>query len=293
MDKHTFDDAIGATPASTVDVDAIVTRQRRVTVLQRLAAPAAVAAGAVIVLTVGIAIASPGASPTRDAPAAGGPGSGVTATSAAPGTALSTAASGASGVQPTMGPNDCATPPDSAVIDAVLVRLTDEARAVFAAQAPAVTLSTSEGGAWRQGELGPLEFGHVADPTRCTFPNGYLISYATASDTTGTSEIQLMLQPAPMETTCLPEDIAPHETFCEVTQGPGGESIKASTTVTDYGVVTHRLDVSRPDGTGVSVQASNGAPKTDVAPTAPAPHFSHAQLTAIALDPALNLFANR
>jgi hypothetical protein len=54
MDKKLFDDAIGEVPASTVDVEAAIARGRRAARIRKVANPVTAVVGGVLVLTVGI-----------------------------------------------------------------------------------------------------------------------------------------------------------------------------------------------------------------------------------------------
>lgn len=274
MDKHEFDEAIGAAPPSGVDVDAIVARQRRVTAIRRVAAPTVVAAAAVVAVTFGVALALPNSG--GDVAPVGGPG---TQAATSPPTAA----------HPTGAPVEpaCDTPPDAPAIGDTAARLTIAARAAFQAHAPGVALSESRGGAWPDGQLGPLQFGHVADPTACLFPDGYLIAYATGSDAAGSGDLLVVVQRGGVDTGCADPAAAPEQTYCRVEQGPGGEVAVVTTLVLSEGSVTHRVDVTKPDGTSVTAQSSN-APRLQ-APTRAAPHLTHEQLVAIALDPAMTL----
>ena len=70
MDKQLFDDAIGASPPSTVDVDAVIARGRRADRLRRVANPAVAAGAGVLAVMLGVAFA---VLPSHSAdPAAGG-----------------------------------------------------------------------------------------------------------------------------------------------------------------------------------------------------------------------------
>jgi hypothetical protein len=86
----------------------------------------------------------------------------------------------------------------------------------------------------------------------------------------------------------------PEETTgsCERKTGPHGEIVVESTYRLPHGATVDRSNVTKPDGTGVIVEAQNvaGSAKQDGEPEMPSPPLSLAQLTEVALDPGLTLY---
>lgn len=280
MDRNIFDEAIGDVPPSTVDVDAVVARQRRAALVRGLGTPAAVAAAAVVAVTVGAALAVPG-----------GLGSGSGGPSQQP--------SGAP--TPTISP--CAQPSDLPPIPGepaeVAARLRAALDAAVREQLPDAQLTANSMAVYDGRQYEPLEFVHVYQEGAnyggsCQGHQDYYLARATVTDPAGTGSILASVgrveEPGSFMLQC--SATSPERTFCQERTGPGGERITVTTLVVGEGAIVHRIDAVRPDGTMVTVDSQNVGSdiKEDGPAQRPTPPLTHDQLIAIALIPGLTLF---
>lgn len=292
MDKQLFDNAIGATPPSTVDVDAVIASQRRAARVRRVAGPGVVAVAAVVAVTFGATYALSGAGSTGDPAAPGGP----------PPSAAS-AQDRAEPAEPTCGP-----PPTEPIEDAE-ARLTAVLTSAVEPLLPAdATLEPHPGARYSATSSdghGPLEVYHVlpedGDDSNLGTPDCDLIEdmflhYATVVDPAGTGSIHgilMRLAPNSVATVCAGPEVDPNEVACDVSTGPNGERVVASTSVLQQGGTTsYRVDVAKRDGTAVILSADNSVlgGKASSPPERPEPPLTMAQLVGIALDPGLTLY---
>lgn len=303
MDKQLFDDAIGEVPPSTVDVDAAIVRGRRAARLRRVANPAVAAGVAVVLLTGAVAYAM-----TRDT------GGGTTVGTAPPTTTTSRASSTApptstpppggrpGEVQPTTiddGRNEVPPPQceedDQETASEAAARLTSAAVEAVSAQRPDVQLVPNPS---FQNPHGPLEFyqARQREPGKempiCD-PAGQFEAMATTQAPDGAGNILFVVSPdwyPDEEMSC--ERVGLPATDCEVATGPDGEKIVKQTGEFEGGTVMNRVEVVRPDGTSLLVQAENIATssKFGTAATAAAPPLTLDQLVTIAIDPDLGMF---
>ncbi|GAB1512680.1 hypothetical protein [Actinophytocola sp. KF-1] len=305
MDKRVFDDAIGEVPPSTVDVDAAIARGRRAARLRRVANPAVAAGVAVVLLTGAVAYTM-----TRDGDGGATVGTAppTTTTSSAPPSSRTappppTGTSGASTdlVEIPAG-GDEVPPPRCADDDLETAaeaadRLRQAATDAVLAQRPDLQLAPNV--EYPQGTpRGPLEFYQTVTAGEGDVPicdrEGEFESTATTTAPDGDGNL-LMLVGADLhpdqEMSCALNGL-PGQTFCAGETGPGGAEIVKQTVGFEGGVVMHRVEVVRPDGTVILVQAENVATssKFSTPATATAPPLSLDQLVAIATDPDMTLF---
>lgn len=293
MDKQLFDLAIGEAPPSTVDVDDVVARERRMVWVYRAANPWTGTATAVVVLAVGIAVfLAPGMSGGYIAPAASGTPSQVPVTT------------------PTPTPTGCGgavitAPPTSEAPSAAVARLTTVLKeAVLHHSAPGTTLEANARAEYPKGTPhGPLEFFHVSSQVT-HHPNGgcgggedYFSGMATTALAAQKGNVRAVIGRlggnASPSTECGQPPVDMQET-CVSETGAGGETVvKTTMSRTGGGGPTiHRVDVAKTDGTGVILYAENvdTDAKYGGQPTSPAPPLTLDQLAAIALDPKVTLY---
>jgi len=286
MRKELFDDAIGAVPPSTVDVDAVMARGRRADRLRRVANPAAAAGVAVVLVTGGIAV-------TLFPDDGGGASVGTpppSSTTAPPSSPPTTKGADRSQYPPACDRPDLETAPE------VNTRLTATATADFQAQRPDVQLDANPGMEYPDGVArGALEFFQVTSQPGVDGPicdgDNYFMSRATTHAPDGDGNLLVALAPAyGSATTC--DDGSTEQTYCDERTGPHGEAIVVATLVLEGGTTMHRLDMTKPDGSQVTVTAENIGTegRSGAAPTAAAPPLNHQQLIDIALDPGMTLF---
>ncbi len=282
MTKERIDEIIGATPPSTVDVDAIVARERKTAWLRpnpwvtTAAGVAAVAVGAAFVLAPG--------SPGSVSPAAG--------SSSAP--ELPEPCK----IPTLMGPVPTEKPADA------MVRLTGVlTTAVNARLAAGTTLSPSAAN-YPVGDpgRGPLQVVHSSRPVTnggggvCTGGEDEFLAGATTVRSGKKGGVQATLGRLGgrlnMPADCVDQAPKGMEQVCHRSIGPKGEVIVATTlTSKGGGPSIHRVEVARADKIGVILDAANAVDaKRDRKPDSPAPPLTLEQLTEIALDPGMTLY---
>ena len=305
MDRHLFDDAIGSPPPSTVDVEAVIARQRRGAFVRRVVGPGSAAVAAVVAVTFGAALAVPGG-------LTGGSGGGRTPGSepAATPPASSWGPSGPSEPATSSAPNTtdtCGPPTDLPAIPGepadIAARLHDALDAAVRGQLPGAQLTANPVARYEDRQYGPLEFAHIhqdgglSEGGACGVPEDYYLARATVTDAAGAGNILTYLGAAGDGTsnpaTCPTAGVtAPEVTACEQHTGPAGEQITALTLRLEQGSTTNRVDVLKPDGTMVTLLSENVAVdgKEGGPPQRPTPPLTHDQLITIALLPTLTLF---
>jgi hypothetical protein len=289
VSKELFDEAIGAVPPSTVDVDAVLDRERRRARVRRVANPWTAAAAGVAAVAVGAALVFvPGGT--------GGTG----------GTAVAPGANGTPSAPPS--PESCGFdprptgPPLSQNPAVVAGRLTPVLKAAVQQRVAAGTQLTAhaEGEYPRGTQHGPLTFYHVfSTPVpkdgACSGGEDYFMAAATTADGPRRGNVWAMVtrlgsvNGPPTECDNPPDGMTGS---CNRKTGPHGEVVVESTFTSPGGPTVERSNVTKPDGTGVIVEAQNvaGSAKQDGEPEMPAPPLSLAQLTEVALDPGLTLY---
>lgn len=302
MDKQVFDDAIGEVPPSTIDVDAVIVRGRRAARLRRVANPAVAAGVAVVLLTGAVAYTM-----TR------GQDGGATVGTAPPTSSTTTSQSSvppaseepwvkspdAPGsevpVQPPVTMPPQCEEEDQETASVAAARLTLAATKAVSKQRPDVKLVANS---WGQTPHGPLEFYQArqrepgVEMPVCD-PAGQFEAMATTQAPEGAGNILFVVSP-----NWYPDDemscgrMALPNFACDVATGPGGEKIVKQTGEFERGTISHRVEVLRPDGTSLLVDAENVATTTKLGgpPTATAPPLTLDQMVAIAIDPDLGMF---
>jgi hypothetical protein len=288
MSKEQFDAAIGETPPSTVDVDAVLERERHRARVRRVVNPwttagagvAAVAVGAVLVLTPGSGTAVvPGAAGTPSAPPSAPP------------------SPDSCGFDPR--PTGAPIPEKSAV---AANRLTPVLTAAVQQRVAAGTqLSAHAQGEYPKGsQHGPLTFYHVFSAPvphdgACSGGEDYFMAAATTADGPRKGNVWAIVtrlggMSAPQTECSKPPELA--QGSCERKTGPHGEIVVESTFTFPGGPTVNDTNVTKPDGTGVIVESQNVAESAKLAgpPEMPSPPLSLAQLTEVALDPGLTLY---
>jgi hypothetical protein len=294
MNKEQFDQEIGEVPPSTVDVEAVIARGRRAAWVRRAANPWVAAAAGVVAITFGVAVAViPGSDP-------GGAQ-----------TPLEPPESSTSSAAPAPPPLQCGptatVPPAPEQPVAAAARLTGVLTAAVQARLPAGTeLKSSPAGYSPQDPPhGPLEFVHYASEAVPSSDGGcqggadeFLAGASTVlAGKTGSIQAVVARLGGHASPTGTCDDVTRGTTVgfnvtCTQPAGPNGEIIIATTmTPTGPGSTVHRVDVTKPDGTGVILLAANSAdPKRSERPASSAPPFTHQQLIEIALDPGMTLY---
>ncbi|GHG09494.1 MULTISPECIES: hypothetical protein [Amycolatopsis] len=283
MSREQFDAAIGVVPPSTVDVEAVLDRERRRARVRRVANPwtaagagvAAVAAGAVLVL------------------APGDPGPSLVQPGAAPPPPSSNACRLPS--RPT------GAPPKEKVTVAADRLTTVLTAAVQQRVAAGTTLGVHPFGQYPKGtQHGPLTFYHVfsaqvEEDGVCSGGEDYFMAAASTTEKAHKGAVWAIVTRlggnATPATECgpLPEDT---QGSCRPWTGPHGETIVETTFTTPGGPTVNRVNVTKPDGTGVVIEAQNTArdAKLGDAPDMPSPPLDLGQLAQVALDPGLTLY---
>lgn len=312
MDKRVFDDAIGEVPPSTIDVDAAIGRGRRAARIRRVVNPA-VAAGVAVVLLTGVVAYTL----TRGADGGTTVGTSPPATSSStlpptsPGSSEAPSPDGGSVPPPTSGeleppvsiggPGEGTPPPqcDSNDLEKpgeAAARLRDAATDLVRERRPDVELTPNV--EYPQGTTrGPLEFYQITEPGMelpiCD-PQGRFESTATTKAPDGDGNLLVLVSPAfdiGQKMSCELNGF-PGMTYCAEETGPRGEEIVKQTVSFEEGVVMHRVEVVREDGTSILFQAENvgTSSKYGGPSTATAPPLTLDQLVDIATDPSLTLF---
>ncbi|WP_410615951.1 hypothetical protein [Amycolatopsis sp. lyj-109] len=283
MSREQFDAAIGVAPPSTVDVEAVLDRARRRARVRRVANPwtaagagvVAVAAGAVLVLAPG----DPGPSFVQ------------------PGAAPPPPSSDGCGLDPR--PTGAPLKEKAAVVaDRLTTVLT---AAVQQRVAAGTTLGDHTLGQYPKGtQHGPLAFYHVFSAlvekdSTCSGGEDYFMAAASTSEKAHKGSVWAIVTRlggnAAPATECSP---APENTqgSCHRRTGPHGETIVEDTFTMPGGPTVNRANVTKPDGTGVIVEAQNTVrdAKLGDAPDMPSPPLDLGQLAEVALDPRLTLY---
>ncbi|MEU7786879.1 hypothetical protein [Amycolatopsis sp. NPDC049159] len=285
MSKDQFDAAIGVVPPSTVDVEAVLDRERRRARVRRVVNPWTAAGAGVTAIAAGVAVAFvPGdPAPVLVPPAASKPPS-----------------EDPCAVLPYPPQTGAPIPETSAAASSRLTAvLTAAAQQRLAA---GTTLSTHDGSDFPKGvEHGPLAFYHVFSApvpheSTCSGGEDYFTSTATTAKGNRKGNLLAIVTRlggnATPTTQCGPP---PERTegSCQRRIGPHGETIVEITfTLRGGGPTVNESNVTKPDGTGIILEAENvaGDAKRGGAPDMPSPPLSLAQLTEIALDPGLTLY---
>jgi len=279
MDKQLFDDAIGTAPLSTVDVEAVIEKQRRAARVRVVANPwvatvAAVVAVAAVVWTLPGASGNAPADPTGDA----GP------TSESPIDCLE----GGEGM-----PTAPATPEDPA---ATSTRLTNVLRAALEANGPGLIWESAE-----------PTFSHVfregsrINDHSCMSPEDVFAAEANTADALGVGSLWIRVGrdggqnelPKTCDQSESAVSIPPYT--CTARTGPNGETIVIWES-DDDGVHRYRVNVTKADGTTVLIDSHNVPLSRDGVeingPTRPEAPLSIEQTIAVAVDPGLTMYSN-
>lgn len=300
MDSKQFDDAIGVAPPSTVDVEAVILRQRRAAMVRRIGGPGVVAAAAVVAVTFGVALAVPGRGPDV-APGGGGP-TGTAAPSSNEAAPVTKGPSPTGGYSPD---TQCGPEPGSPPIpgdpDEIATRLGAVLDPAVRAQLPDAQLTTNPINEYNGRVYGPLEFFHVYEQgadlgnNSCLMHQDYFLARASVTDAAGVGSILAYLgrvaTGAPGPACPTPAQHVPDQLFCEQRTGPAGERMTVATFELEGGTTKHRIDLVKPDGSMITLESANAVNDKAGGPAQrPTPHLTHDQLIDIALDPALTLF---
>ncbi len=284
MSKDQFDAAIGAVPPSTVDFEAVMDRERRRARVRRVANPwtaagvgvTAVAAGAVLVLA-----------PGGPAPSVVQPGAASTPPPSSEGCGLDPRPTGA----PLREKSDV-------VASRLTTVLTDAVRQRVAA---GTTLGPHSEGEYPKGtQHGPLTFYHVfsapvAKDSTCSGGEDYFMAAASTTEKKHKGNVWAIVTRLGGNANPATECSPPPEKMqgsCHRRTGPHGETIVDEMLTTPGGPTSNRVNVIKPDGTGIIVEAQNvaGDAKHGGEPDMPSPPLSLAQLGEVALDPGLTLY---
>jgi hypothetical protein len=283
MSREQFDAAIGVVPPSTVDVEAVLDRERRRARVRRVANPwtaagagvAAVAAGAVFALAPG------DPAPSFVQPGAAAPPPSADACKLLPRT------------------TGAPLPEKATVVaDRLTTVLTDAVRQRVAA---GTTLGVHTMGQYPKGtQHGPLAFFHVfsapvAKDSTCSGGEDYFMAAASTTEKARKGNVWAIVTRLGGNATPATECSPPPERTegsCHRRTGPHGETIVEETLILPGGPTVNRVNVTKPDGTGVLVEAQNTArdAKQGDAPDMPSPPLSLAQLAEVGLDPGLTLY---
>jgi len=294
MDKQLFDLAIGEVPPSTVDVDGVVARERRVAWVYRAANPWVATSAGVVVVAVGAAVLlAPGPSAGHVAPAAS-----------------ETSTQSSTPSPPPSPPTGCGgtgitAPPTSEEPSAAITRLTGVLTAdVLQHSAPGTTLEANPLAEYPKGTpRGPLEFYHVRSDVvqhpegACGGGDDYFSARATTVLAERKGNVFVIIGRlgghASPSTECGPAPADMQET-CVREAGPGGEIVLKTTLSQSSGAgpTIHRVDVTKTDGTGIILNAENVGTdaKYGGLPNSPEPPLTLDQLVGIALDPKVTLY---
>ncbi|SEF37043.1 hypothetical protein SAMN05421837_112154 [Amycolatopsis pretoriensis] len=285
MSREQFDAAIGAVPVSTVDVEAVLDRERRRARVRRVAIPWTAAGAGVAAVVVGAAfVFAPGERGTVLVPANPPPAS----------------------------PDPCAVspfppqtgPPIPEKTDVAANRLTGVLTAAVQQKvAYGTKLQPHAEGEYPKGKQhGPLTFFHVfsaqvAHDGYCSGGEDYFLAAATTAEGPRKGNIWAIVTRLGGHATPATECGDPPENMqqsCERKAGPHGEIVVEETLSSPGQATFNRTNVTKLDGTGVMVEAQNVADDAKKnhpdGPDMPSPPLSLAQLTDIALDPGLTLY---
>ncbi|MET1072371.1 MAG: hypothetical protein ABWY11_06965 [Umezawaea sp.] len=274
MDKTLFDEAIGAVPPSTVDVDAIIARQRRAERFRLSAHPWTSAAAGIAVVAIGAAVVL--------APGGGSIGAG----SGPPG--------GCGSLLPT-------TPPLAEDEAAVSTRLSHVFAAAVEGMVPPMTKfgKTSAADYPLGTKHEPLDFYHAFSPivetdSGCSGGEDHFAAGASVGGGGVLGNVLVVVGRLGGHATPMAECGSGSEERlqCERSTRPDGTVVVTTTISGPTGVRTFCADVTKPDGTGVLVRSANVTTdsKRAAEPEAVAPPFTHEQLVQLALDPGMTLY---
>jgi hypothetical protein len=305
MDKQDFDRAIGPVPPSTVDVDAVIARERRAAWARRTVYPWTATAAAVVALAVGaVVLVAPSAGPGGGSPAPDGalmtttssPSPPLTTTTAEPGCAPPSPAS-VSARTPTSESRQAPSSPPATVSETpeqAAARLSSVLKYSVRGHLAAGTQLLANPGARPYGPLDFYRVGAGTDGKDCPGQPGYLMAMANVNRNGRKGNILAVAQWFGDYGTpeCPDPAVSPEQTGCQVHTGPHGEKIAAATLVMDGGSTGYRLNVAKPDGTGLVLAAENvsDTSKKGGPPQSPAPPLTIDQLIEIATDPAFTLY---
>jgi hypothetical protein len=288
MSKDQFDAAIGAAPPSTVDVEAVLERERRHARVRRVVNPLTAVGAGVAAVAVGAAVVFvPG-------------GSGGTAVvPGAAGTPSAPPSPDACGVSPYPPQTGAPIPETSAVAASRLTKALTGA--VRQRVAEGTQLRDHAKGEYPKGKQhGPLTFFHVFSARvphdgACSGGEDYFSAAATTVDGRQKGNVWAVVTRLGGNATPSAECGKPPEGAegsCDRKTGPHGEIVVALTFTFPGEATVNQVDVTKLDGTGLIVEAQNVADdaKRRGAPDMPSPPLSLAQLTEVALDPALTLY---
>ncbi|VVJ19838.1 Uncharacterised protein [Amycolatopsis camponoti] len=287
MSREQFDAAIGAVPASTVDFEAVLDRERRRARVRRVAVPWTAAGAGVAAVAVGAAFVFAPGDPAGTLVPAGTP--------SAPAS-----------------PDPCAVSPYPPQTGAPIPEKTDVAThrltgvltaAVQQRVARGTKLQPHAEGEYPKGtQHGPLTFYHVFSAqvrheSSCSGGEDYFLAAATTVDGSRRGNVWAIVTRLGGNATPATECGKPPENMqqsCERKAGPHGETVVEETLKSPGQATVNRTNVTKPDGTGVMVEAQNVADDAKKphpsGPDMPSPPLSLAQLTDIALDPGLTLY---
>lgn len=281
MSKEQFDAAIGVVPVSTVDLDAVLNRERR---RAKVAPWTAAGVGVAAVVVVATTVFAPG----EPGPAMVVPGS-----------------------SPSPSPDPCAVspyppqtgPPAPETADVAANRLSGVLTAAVQQRVAAGTkLQPNAQGEYPKGKQhGPLTFYHVfsakvASGSTCGGGEDYFTAAATTAGKAGKGNVWAVVTRLGGNATPATECTPPPEGSqgeCDRTSGPHGETIVALTFTRPGDATVNQVNVTKPDGTGIIVEAENvadSAKQTHENPPEMPPPLNLAQLKAVALDPGLTLY---
>ncbi len=287
MSKEQFDAAIGVVPVSTVDVEAVLDRERRRARVRRVAIPWTAAGAGVAAVVVGAAFVFAPGEPAKALVPANTPSASASADPCA--------------VSP-YPPQTGAPIPEKA--DVAANRLTGVLTAAVRQRVAAGTkLQPHAQGEYPKGKQhGPLAFYHVFSAqvrheSSCSGGEDYFMAAATTVDGARKGNVWAIVTRLGGNATPATECGKPPEGMlqaCERKAGPHGETVVEETLSSPGQATFNRTNVTKPDGTGVMVEAQNVADDAKKnhpdGPDMPSPPLSLAQLTAVALDPGLTLY---
>lgn len=287
MSREQFDAAIGTAPASTVDIEAVLDRERRRARVRRVANPWTAAAAGVAAVAVAVAFLPSGSGGTAVVP-------GAAATPSAP--APSDDPCAADPFPPQTG----APIPEKA--DVAASRLTGVLTAAVQQRvATGTKLQPHADGEYPKGKQhGPLTFFHVFSarvPYQGACAGGEDYFSAAAATVHGSLKGNVWVVVTRLGGNATPSaecgkppvDV---QLSCRRQTGPHGENIIEQTYGFRGGVTLSQVDITKPDGTGVIIGAENvaGSAKKATEPDMPSPPLSLAQLREVALDPGVTLY---
>jgi hypothetical protein len=147
---------------------------------------------------------------------------------------------------------------------------------------------------------GPLTFYHVFSAqvrheSSCSGGEDYFMAAASTTEKARKGNVWAIVTRLGGNATPATECSPPPERTegsCHRRTGPHGETIVEETLILPGGPTVNRVNVTKPDGTGVLVEAQNTArdAKQGDAPDMPSPPLSLSQLAEVGLDPGLTLY---